>query len=338
MKKQNFRLTVFFGDVFENVAIQALQSDNSAFLLNFNNCVEFLNNELRKDTTIYTSIGDLNGNVSQLWQLLNLADAVVYCPPTVWSDGKTVDVFSPTESTQGYSEHWLLMLPQNKVFNFDRSRLSTNPVPLVDRRRSEEPQLWVAGCSITHGMGVDSSQRYGQLVADELNIPCSFLTRIGSAIDWASDQIIRSDIRTGDTVIWGLTSANRLTYIHNQKLLEGINANSYIFNNQLEKIVSASTLLSQNTFYHHMYSIDRVINFCNIIKVKLIIVGLLTTDSCLRHLSNTPSFYPYNYLPSVTDDESKFVNFHNYADLGTDFQHPGPIQHSLYKDFILSII
>ena len=338
MKKQNFRLTVFFGDVSENVATQALQSDNSAFLLDFNNCLEFLNNELTGDTTLYTSIGDLDGNVSQLWTLLNSADAIVYCPPTVWADGKNVDPVSPISSIQGFTEHLLLMLPQNKIVNFDRTQLSAEPMPLVDSRRSEDPQLWVAGCSITHGAGVDPSQRYGQLLADELNLPCSFLTRVGSAIDWASDQILRSDIRTGDTVVWGLTSTERLTYIHDQKLLPGITAKSYIINKQLEKIVSATTLLSQNTFYHHMYSINRVINFCKLIKVKLLIVGLMTSYSCLRHLANTPFFYPYPYSPGFSDQNSKFVDFFNFTDVGTDNLHPGPKQHSLYKNFILSLI
>lgn len=338
MKKQNFRLTVFLGDVSENVATQALQSDDSAFLLDFNNCLEFLDNKLTDDTTVYTSLGDVSNNVSQLWMLLNSADVVVYCPPDVWSDGKKVDPLSPTASIQGFTEHLLLMLPQDKVVDLDRGQLSADPMPLVDNRRSEDPQLWVAGCSISHGVGVDSSQRYGQLLADELHLHCSFLTRAGSAIDWASDQILRSDIRPGDTVVWGLTSSERLTYIHNQKLLHGINASSYIIDDQLKNIVSATTLLSQNTFYQHMYSIDRVINFCKITKVKLLIVGLLTQAACLRHLSNTPFFHPYPYPPDFTDSNSKFVNFLNFADIGTDNLHPGPEQHSLYKNFILSLI
>jgi len=338
MKKQNFQLTVFLGDVSENVATQALQSDDSAFLLDFNNCLEFLNNELTSNTTVYTSIGDMANNVSPLWTLLNSADSVVYCPPAVWSDGKDVDPLSPTSSIQGFTEHLLLMLPQDKVVGLDRNQLSADPMPLVDGRRSEYPQLWVAGCSITHGVGVDPSQRYGQLLADELNLPCSFLTRVGSAIDWSSDQILRSDIRTGDTVVWGLTSTERLTYIHDQELLHGITAKSYIINKQLEKIVSATTLLSQNTFYQHMYSINRVINFCKTTKVKLVIVGLLTSAACLRHLTNTPFFYPYPYPPDFTDFNSKFVNFLNFADIGTDNLHPGPEQHSLYKNFILSLI
>lgn len=337
MKKQNFQLTVFFGDVYKNVATQALESDNSAFLLDFNNCVEFLNSELIGNTTLYTSIGDLDSNVYQVWTLLNFADVIVYCPPALWSDGKNVNPLAPTVSIKGLSEQLLLKLPRDKVINFDRNQLSANPMPLVDSRQSENPQLWVAGCSITHGIGVDASQRYGQLLANELNLPCSFLTKSGSAIDWSSDQILRSNIRAGDTVVWGLTLPERLTYIHDQKLLN-INATSYIINNQLKNIVSETTMLSQNTFYHHMYSIDRVINFCKLLEVNLLIVGLLTSDSGVRHLANTPSFYPYPYSPLFNDLDSKLINFFNFIDFGTDNLHPGPKQHSLYANFILSLM
>ena len=126
----------------------------------------------------------------------------------------------------------------------------------------------------------------------------------------------------------------RVTFIDNQKLLSGVTANSYIVNKQLEKIIPKTNLISQNTFYQHMYSIDRVINFCKITKAKLLIVGLLISDSCLRHLANTPSFYPYPYTPNCDHP----INLAKFVDLGTDQSHPGPEQHVLYKNFILSLI
>jgi hypothetical protein len=336
MKKQNFRLTVFLGDVFEYTSKQALQYDNTAFLLDFNNCEEFFNNSLTNDTTVYTSLGDLSKNLSQIWNILISSDEIVYCPPAKWSDNKTLNVTNPTDSIHGLTEHLLLTLPAHvKVTNFNRAGLVPDPVPLVDSRRGNSVQLWIAGCSFSHGLGVESQQRYGQLVANQLDLPVSFLTRDGSSISWAADQILRSDIKAGDIVIWGLTAIERLTYVQDNKLSVGVTVNTYKVNPKLEKTLPAETLTSQNTFYSHIYSIEQVVNFCKATKAKLLIIGLLTSDSCLRYLADKSFFHRYPY--SRTFNNNSISEF-NFVDTGTDNLHPGPEQHLLYKNFIISII
>lgn len=336
MNKNNFQFTVFLGDIYDNVSISALQYDNSAFLLDSNNINNFLDYNFLQDITVYTSLGDLSKDLDIIWNILNHADRIVYCPPNRWSDGKTFDLLDPTSCMQGLTENLLLMLPKSKkIENFSVTNGIIDPIPLSDNRKSQGQQLWISGCSISHGVGVKSNQRYGQLLADELELPVSFLTRVGAAIDWSSDQVIRSDIKKGDIVVWGLSSIERLTYIHNNKLLNGVTVLSYDNDRNLEKIVSKKELVSQNNFFHQNYSIDRVINFCKLCEIQLIIVGILTAPSILRYLNNKTNFFQFPYKISF---DSEFINTIQFDDLGTDNIHPGPIQHTNYKNFIKSLL
>jgi hypothetical protein len=195
--------------------------------------------------------------------------------------------------------------------------------------------MWVAGCSITHGTGVGDNQRYGQLLADELKIPCSFLTRPGSAIDWAADQILRSDIQQNDIVIWGITNAERLTYIHNNRLLSKVTPYSFEIFSEYTKIVDPIELCSQNTFYKHFYAIQQVINYCKKIKAHLVLVGILPGTHSLQRLLKKYQNYisiPYHYTFQDLCIKQNFI------DLGSDHRHPGPIQHQQYKQTILDFI
>ena len=337
MNKNNFQLTVFLGDIYENVAIAASKFDRSAFLLDISNVDSFINSNLIKNTAVYTSLGDLSKNLNNAWNMLNYADTVVYCPPDKWSDSKTIDILDPTDCIQGLTETLLLLLPDNvKIENFSAYDNLIDPIKLVDNRKTEGKQLWIAGCSISDGTGIRPDQRYGQLLADELELPVSFLTRRGSAIDWASDQIIRSNIRKGDIVVWGLTSTERITYVHDGKLLSGVTVRSYDHDPELEKIVSKRELFKQNTLFQYNYAIDRVINFCKACDAQLIMVGLLTTSPAFfRYVTIKENFYQYPY--NITFG-SEYMNILEYVDLGDDKSHPGPIQHQKYKDFIKSLI
>ena len=335
MEKLNHLLTVFVGDTDNSVSISAKQHDPMAFLLDFNNYQDFFNNALSKNTTVYTSPGDLPKDIGILWKLLTVADKVIYCPSTEWTDNKHIDTVFPTSCMQGLTEHLLLILPdKEKVQNLDYTKLVPDPIPLRDQRIVDTPQLWCVGCSISHGIGVAPTERYGDLISKKLEIPCSFLTRPGSAIDWAADQILRSDIRKGDIVMWGITSANRLTFVHENKLLTGITANSYKVIPNLNSIVPEKTLLSQNTVYKHIYSIKQVINFCNKCQATLLMIGLIPSDNTIRYLATLPEYHHYQYQQKYHNDIFKTI----FEDYGNDGEHPGPAQHKLYADFILDLI
>jgi hypothetical protein len=331
MHDKKHKLTIFFGDIDQSLANTAKQFDESAWLLDHSNYKKFVANAQNQYTVVYTSLGELPKDLGIVYLILSQADTVVYCPPAVWSDNKVLNFEDPGNSMQGLTEIILSMLPDSiKVENLKPA--IPVAIPLVDTRKCDHAQLWNVGCSISHGAGVDLSQRYGQLLADELNMQCSFLTRDGSAIDWAADQILRSDINEKDIVVWGITSPERLTYIHNNQLLKGVTVTAYDNYPEYKKIINPSNLYSQNTIYRHFYAIQQVINYCKKIKAHLIFVDLLAGHHSIQRIIRSYkncAIIDYKYRFEKNCINTKFI------DLGTDHIHPGYAQHNRYKEIIL---
>lgn len=199
--------------------------------------------------------------------------------------------------------------------------MKNNILKLADIRKSSSPQIWGVGCSFTVGVGVDPEQTYIRLLADYLKLPLSLLAEPASSVSWAADQILRSDIRKDDIVVWGLTEFNRLPTFNNQ--VDHITVSDPIFPKHL--------LVSSYTTYIGITSVFQVINFCQKIGAKLIIGGFLLSNEIAEMLEGTPEFFlsvPHYYKS----------NRHEYVDFGEDNLHPGPEQHKLYfNDFVLQL-
>jgi hypothetical protein len=200
---------------------------------------------------------------------------------------------------------------------------------LVDTRKSQEYQLWVGGCSISHGIGVKKNQRFGQLLSDALNLPVSFLTKGGSSIQWAADQILRSDIRPNDIVVWGLTSFTRLPYYSNGKI-HHITPQTYKDNLEFNKIIPLDQLDGDNITYQNLAKIYAVINFCQKIQAKLFLFGILVDHQMLKWTADLPD---YRQLHGCFDFMQNL-----FIDLGSDNTHPGPRMHQWYCDQMLKTI
>jgi hypothetical protein len=335
MRKLSHRFTIFFGDTDDTVSVAAQKFDPDAFLVNTDNLEQVINTGLVHDVAVYTSLGDLPKDLIVVCQLLEQADDIFYCPPEIWSDHAAVDVLTPTDSMQGLTENILLLLcHQVKVHGIEQALFYPKAVPLTDHRKTASPQMWSVGCSITHGDGVDNSSRYGQLIASELDLECSFLTRPGSSITWAADQILRSDVKSNDIVVWGITNNERVSYVHQGQLLPGICIGTYQTYPKLKQLVPIETLLTENTLYQNIYSIEQVINFCNKCQARLLMIGLLPNYNILRYLSTKFNFFNFPYPFNFSKSAIKL----SFVDVGTDNEHPGPLQHSLYKNFVLKHI
>lgn len=328
MRKLGYRFTIFFGDTDDTVSVAAQKFNPGAFLVSTDNFEQVSNTDLTHDVVAYTALGDLPKDLSVVCHFLEQADEIVYCPPKIWSDQATIDLLSPTESVQGLTENILLLLKnQVLIHGIEQALFYPNAIPLTDYRKTVQPQMWSVGCSITHGIGVDNSIRYGQQVADELDLECSFLTRSGSSITWAADQILRSDVKSNDIVVWGITNNERISYVHLGKLLPGVTTNN-------TSIVPMETLLSENTFYQNIYSIEQVINFCDKCQARLLMIGLLPSYNILRYLSTKSNFFNFPYTFNFLNSSMR----RSFVDVGTDNEHPGTLQHSLYKNFVLKHI
>lgn len=266
-------------------------------------------------------------NHNNLATLLLSADSILYCPPTAgWDDDKNFDINNPSATTRGRLENLLLKVtkhvPVSNLIPLGNSQVDQmfSSINLVDGRAHSDQQLWGFGCSYAFGECVDISQRYINRVADALSLPVSCLAQPCSSIEWSADQILRSDIKKNDIVIWGLTTKNRFMYYSNNQV-HHININSS------SSVLSKELILNDDYWRYVMIShILQVTNFCNKIGAKLLLVGLLTGDDDLLYLNQLPNFYQYF---NGTDDVQ------TYVDYGADQKHPGPKHHQLVANSII---
>ena len=322
--------TMFLGDVTSEVADMALSFDSSAYLLDHSNVQNLLANP-DQPVTVYTALGDLPNDSDLIFRLFGLATEIRYCPPRVWSDRKTMDPFDIFDSVQGATEYYLSTAIKHKPnspsikFNAAFDKFMT----VIDQRQSSGLQLWNVGCSYTSAVGVDDDQRYGHLLAKDLGLPISFLTRPSSSIDWCADQILRSDVQPGDIVVWGLTGDCRFSYWQeNQVKFYTLNHRQQPHEHPVLSAKSLDQLLADdNMIYQGIKHINQVINVCRKLEIKLLIVGLLESAEIDMAFANTPEFIKYINTQSPTTP---------LVDLGTDNQHPGIQQHQLYANFCKS--
>jgi hypothetical protein len=316
-------INLYIGDINTELADKAGSVDPRAFLIDHSNYAEFLNTP-SDNVTVYTSLADLpkpseNNNV--IYDLLDLADNIYYCPPVAWSYAEMQDL----------TEKILREFKQqkNNVYNLDVSTYSAELfTKLVDDRKTANQQLWISGCSISHGVGVTQETRYGQLIADSLGLPVSFLTRVGSSIPWAVDQLVRSDICAGDIVVLGLTEEFRFPYWATNGTVWNIGRSHRTFSNLLPFTNLSSSIIDKlitddNCVYQSVIRIYQLVNFCRKLNVKLLIVGILSSTELALYLNNIPEFTHYR----------NFKSPNAFFDLGTDNLHPGTLQHQLYADF-----
>lgn len=312
------KIHIFVGDCDDGLALASRSFDPSAFLIDHRAYHKIVNGNFNHGFVAYTSLADLpkiTETDSPLWTLLQLADHITYHPPAVWSDHSTVfDHWSAQRMTE-----FLLSEIQRQKNNVEGLNLdhyvSTEWLPVVADRLCHGRQLWVAGCSISHGMGVMSDQRYGHLLSHHLQRPVSFLTQSGSSISWAADQLLRADIRAGDIVVWGITSEYRQT-----SLINGIIKHQPFWNREVSDSRSERDL--EKFFYLGLIAVHQVRNHLDKIGARLVLLPLLCSENIKLRLLHCAEYCAVPYAE-------------NFIDLGTDHKHPGAQQHMAYADIVM---
>lgn len=251
--------------------------------------------------TYFVSLGDFN-NVQTFCDILLSADELIYFEPNQWSNLET------KLETEKHLAHWSAVknLPvKNITFNtlYKTSSIS----------RQHGHQIWFTGCSITAGNGVEPHDCYTNAIGQYFNLPCQNLSYPGASNAWAARQIMLSDLRKNDIVIFGITSWARIS-MHVAGIGEiHINPNYLEHYPICKKLVSVSNLESNDNFYQGLNQIACVENFCKVVGAKLILLGLLTDSKFESHLTNKTTFVG---CPRP------------WKDLGSDNLHPGPQQHA----------
>jgi hypothetical protein len=316
-------LKLFVGDNTQELADRANLRFNSV-LITSSNYKQLIQQSKTQDIVGHTSFGDL-GKItkteSPFHTLLLAADSIEYCPPEKWSDHS--DSYQ-LHSMQRITEYYLYDI--NRVnknvtgLTLDRWTNQSNYLNLVDTRRTSEKNLWISGCSISHGVGVTLDQRYGQLLADSLQLPVSWLTAPGSSIEWAADQILRSDIQKDDILVWGLTTEYRAC-----EWKDGKTYHINIYNFEASETGSLAMVSEENRLYKALLAVNQVENFCDKIGAQLVAFPLIATESMRLHLSKNSSYCEIDYQLGFTD-------------YGSDGLHPGALQHQKYCDFLRQYI
>lgn len=323
---------IYVGDNGEYLAIIAKEFDTLATLLEKDNHTVVSNN------TYYTSLADL-GTPELFKDVLRSADTIVYCPPpNEWSDANVPNPLKREHTMQFYTERTCLTLSGFKeVFGLEHI-LEPNDIDTIlglqDYRKTEEPQLWVVGDSITYGLGVRRNERYGELLSSMLDLPATIIGLPAAGIEWASDQILRSDLRKGDTLVWGLTDSHRRLFMDDESNIIHVTAGHYTRNPSFQEVLDIDNLLHfKDNAFHCIQHVYKVINFCNKVGVKLVLAGILVEDDLIAYFSRLDNYYHFNGV------YNRF-NKHTlpFLDLGTDDRHPGPITHKWYAEEIYKAI
>lgn len=310
-------MILFVGDTGEYLAESAKALDPTAFLIDSSNVESVLDGSLMCKVA-YTSVGDLPKMSQQrnvYLDLLLAAQEIRYVPPDDWG---ITDDFQPV-SIQTNTEYPLMLVNNlhHNVQGLDLPHWRQNIyVELADERANHDPHLWIAGCSIANGFGVEPQKRFGHLVSQRLNLPVTWLTRNGTGIPWAADQILRSDLRPGDVVIWGLTSEFRYSLWSN-----GLGHHT---------LGDAPRRLAIDGGFEHMLyravtGVHSVINFCEKARVKLVILPVMSGPDLGVLFHDCPHWY----LPPLHP---------GFLDLGDDGRHPGPQQHREWAEFCCSVL
>jgi hypothetical protein len=201
---------------------------------------------------------------------------------------------------------------------------------LTAQRISNNAQIWIVGCSFAHGSGVRSDERFGKLISVELNLPVSFLTQAGTSIEWAADQILRSDIRPGDIVVWGLTGASRFTYLDELNELNHVRIENFDQIKNLHTVIDKNLLVSNHMIYKAITCIEQVKNYLEKLNCKFVVAVLpLNTSAHDLQILEYTSTLKHAILLFNTNDYS-------FIDYGTDNLHPGPNHNKWYAEQILT--
>jgi len=317
--------------------IQLLNSDNFDTSISLNQ-------------NFFTSLRDLNRY--QFDQAIRSANRVI---------------FKPFKNSKLLDETQTQLLRSDKFIENFTDTIDTDPLNLLslaDHRQGNDKQIWVSGCSFADGIGVSKQQRYGQLVADKLLLPVSFLTSPGSSIPWAADQILRSDIRANDIIIWGLTAINR--YISYKNKIE-INVHPQCFTDPVDlfaelepdrpQVMGSTTnikksmallsekqkklliedCLSDDRIFQAIKSIFQVINFSEKSGAKLILFMQNSTD---KH-----NIWSMGLSDDVTiqlqymNQLKNFLHISPMSDTSAiDNAHPGINTHQSWAEEIVNLI
>ncbi len=235
------------------------------------------------------------------------------------------------------------------------SRIIEELNSVVATRSTSESVLWTVGCSQTVGVGLDYKDRWGTILSKKLGMPEVSLSLGGTSITWAADQLLRSDVRKGDIVVWGLTNGSRVDYCHNKVF----SYKGFTFDSYEDKLPKEKKMYNVNYFdsvTHDTQSARAVlqcINFCKKIGAELYFANILNTTGLPILLKDNPNYINFNFMsrhysngyisPKDLEENRKFYLIERqghvgWLDLASDNCHSGPLQNKYQAEELYKLI
>jgi len=311
-------IRLLVGDNDNSMKSAALRLDPSAEFLNHDNTEYYFS---QNTGTFFTGLCFLQ-DLEIFLKVCQHAGCIFYCPPDQWSDYRC-----GVSEQKRYTEIVLSYVSQTtKVTGLT---LADNPYRFLDQdfrfsdRCTEGKQIWITGCSITDGDGVEQHETWKHIVSEHFGMPYSDLSLRGSSIAWQSDQICQADIRSGDRVFWGLTTHVRLPVIYEKDdSLFHLHAGCYQKPHLKEKVrdFPIDLVFNKTIVYHNVMAIRRAVNFCRKVGADLTILALMYDWDLIYKFYNVREFRQAMSWPDAD------------LDIGTDKIHPGPKQHRRFAE------
>jgi len=258
----------------------------------------------------HTSLGDMSSadiiKISNNFSTINFVDEKF---------DRSLDIYKETVVLLNYLS-W-----SKNITNFAVAPPISFADPIVNNR-SNEPTLWVFGCSHSHGVGLlPNEKRFGEIVAESLNLPLMLISKPGSSLNWSTRNLVAANIKPNDVVIWQLTTPHRVSQYNGTNTIEIMLAQST--DRCLVEIFDDSQV-----FFDHINLLNLGVRYLRSVGVKFIIISILPRLKNLFYDYFTEySKYPeYCYTPGCQ------------VDLGTDQVHDGPMSHRALAQRLLDHI
>jgi len=322
-----FNIILYIGDEYKLQRIDAIKNNKSTFIdsASYEEYLELTNG----NHIVHTSIGDLpkiSKSQNILYDVINKAHKIVYLPyPEITNYGKYFDFSREDNANFDYKSMVEYILSYiNDIKDNVEGLSKTNFCPylhLVNGNRLHTRTLWVVGDNIVSGKGlIDKEDRFCELVSKDIAIPLRDISQGGISIEWAVDQIIRSDIKEGDIVIYGVTSEYRTPKWDCYE-------NKAILDRRLYMRYNETRL------YKGITSLYQLEKYCDLLGVTLILLPLLVTPTMIRFMQGLHSFCHITYRNDYIDYASNWED----PDLG-GLVYPGIEQNKEWANICINRI
>jgi len=262
------------------------------------------------ESEYHTSLGDLSSR-----EIISIADQ--FKKINFLSDGfdKQSDIYMETKSMLNFLSHFHL------VTNFvTEPELNFVDRDLIKVSSKKQKNLWVFGCSHSHGTGLDQTDlRYSNILSRTLHRSLQSVTEPGSSLDWSLGHLVNADVQPQDLVIWQITTPYRIRLARSfdndpeDKILNNCdNKFAVLFYDDLQ------------IFYKHCYLLNLGVRYLRSKKAKFVLTSLDVKDVLYYKLMTEYTKYKeYCYIPDINQD------------LGNDSLHFGPKSHEKLADHLL---